>query len=435
MLVGELAGNPAGESQSRDAGGHHGTLIHEGHRCGLVGQLVKGRAQVNIPRQSCGTRGLTCGQREPDRTIAAVLANQLHVHTVIVAAAKVVERYAGCNVGRVRVRLKEAPAAEHSVLFAVGGDERETVRPLHVRGKELRKMKENGNARTVIVGTLNCRGGLIVMCHHDDLPERGARKPADHVVERDRATVVGDYPLVEAASQPKVCEVSQNPFGGELVVRLAAVTIREGGDELGLKRGIDGGRRLPDGRPLEIIVETSGESTEETDVLELIRETWREVGIKLLSKPSQREVFRNRIFAGETLMSIWKGLENAIATPDMSPEELAPTNQQQLQWPKFGQFYETSGKSGSAPDIPEVAELLKLFEAWRAAGTHAKRAEIWHRMLKIHTEQQFVIGTVNAVPQPVVVRNSLVNVPEKGLYGWEPGAYFGIYRPDTFWFK
>ncbi|MEO8137418.1 MAG: ABC transporter substrate-binding protein [Betaproteobacteria bacterium] len=206
-------------------------------------------------------------------------------------------------------------------------------------------------------------------------------------------------------------------------------------DELGLKRGSDGVRRLPDGRPLQIIVETSGESTEETDVLELIRETWREVGIKLLSKPSQREVFRNRIFAGETVMSIFKGLENGIATAEMSPEELAPTSQQQLQWPKFGQFYESSGKMGNSPDIPEAQELLKLFEAWRAADTHAQRAETWHRMLKIHMEQQFVIGTVNGVPQPVVVSNSLMNVPEEGLYSWSPGAYLGVHRPDTFWFK
>ena len=206
-------------------------------------------------------------------------------------------------------------------------------------------------------------------------------------------------------------------------------------DELGLTLASDGVRRLPDGRRLEIIVETSGESTEETDVLELIRETWREVGIKLLSKPSQREVFRNRIFAGETLMSIFKGLENGIATPEMSPEELAPTSQQHLQWPKFGQFHESSGKMGVAPDIPEAEELLKLFNAWRAATTSAQRTEIWHRMLKIHAEQQFVIGTVNAVPQPVVVSNSLMNVPNEGLYSWSPGAYLGIHRPDTFWFK
>ena len=85
-------------------------------------------------------------------------------------------------------------------------------------------------------------------------------------------------------------------------------------DDLNLKRGPDGMRKLPDGRPLEIIVETAGESTEQTDVLEMIRETWREVGIKLFPKPSQREVLRNRVFSGEALMSVWSGIENGIAS-------------------------------------------------------------------------------------------------------------------------
>ena len=58
----------------------------------------------------------------------------------------------------------------------------------------------------------------------------------------------------------------------------------------------------PDGRPMEIIVETAGEDTEQTDVLELIHDSWLAAGIKLFTRPSQREVFRNRIFAGETLV-------------------------------------------------------------------------------------------------------------------------------------
>jgi peptide/nickel transport system substrate-binding protein len=206
-------------------------------------------------------------------------------------------------------------------------------------------------------------------------------------------------------------------------------------DELGLKRGIDGVRRLPDGRPLEIIVETAGESTEHTDILELIRETWREVGIKLFVKPSQRDSFRKRIFAGETIMSVWSGLENAIPTPDLSPDDLAPVSQQQLQWPKFGQYYESAGKNGVPADIPEVIELSKLLAAWRASTSTEERTRIWHRMLKIHAEQQFVIGTVCGVPQPVVARANLMNIPEKGLYNWDPGAYFGIYRIDSLWFK
>ncbi len=206
-------------------------------------------------------------------------------------------------------------------------------------------------------------------------------------------------------------------------------------EEIGLRKGLDGMRKLPDGRPLEIIVDTAGESTEQTDVLELIRETWREVGIKLFAKPSQREVFRNRVFSGESVMSVWSGFENGVPTPDMSPEMLAPTSQQQLQWPKFGQYFETSGKVGLAPDIPEVIELDRLYAAWRATGERAERERIWHRMLRIHVEQQYSIGVVCGVPQPVVARASLVNVPEQGIYNWDPGAFFGVYRPDTFWFR
>ena len=167
----------------------------------------------------------------------------------------------------------------------------------------------------------------------------------------------------------------------------------------------------------------------------MIRESWREIGVKLFPKPSQREVLRNRVFSGEAQMSVWTGIENGLVNPDTNPEELAPTSQQQLQWPKFGQYFETSGKAGEAPDIAEAAELMKLNSQWRDATSRDERTKIWHRMLQIHAEQQFVIGVVSGVAQPVVVRNTLKNVPEKGIYNWEPGAFFGIYRPDTFWFS
>jgi peptide/nickel transport system substrate-binding protein len=206
-------------------------------------------------------------------------------------------------------------------------------------------------------------------------------------------------------------------------------------DEMGLKRGHDGIRRLPDGRPLELIVETSGESSEQADVLELIRETWREVGIKLFSKPSQRDAFRNRLFSGETVMSAWSGIENGLATPDNPPDELAPTTQSHNHWPKWGQYLETAGKSGEPVDMPEAKELQRLYKAWLDAANRQERERAWHAMLELHAEQQFTIGVVAGVPQPVVARRTLVNVPEQGFYNWDPGAFFGIYRPDTFWFR
>ncbi|MDX1513358.1 MAG: ABC transporter substrate-binding protein [Gammaproteobacteria bacterium] len=207
-------------------------------------------------------------------------------------------------------------------------------------------------------------------------------------------------------------------------------------DDMGLNKRDDRGiRLLPDGRPMIIIVETAGEDTEQTDVLELIHDTWLEAGIKLFTKPLQREVFRNRIFAGSTLVSVWGGLENGLPTPDMSPAELAPTTQQHLQWPKWGQFYETGGKVGEPVDLEMAAELMELNRQWLNSGDRGTRAEIWHRMLQIFANQVYSIGLVAAVPQPVVVNQRLRNVPKKGVYNWEPGAHFGIYKPDTFWME
>ena len=206
-------------------------------------------------------------------------------------------------------------------------------------------------------------------------------------------------------------------------------------DEMGLtERNGAGTRLLPDGRAMDIIVETAGEETEQTDVLELVRDGWAEIGIRLFSKPSQREVFRNRIFAGETQISIWGGFENGVPTPDMSPAELAPTMQHSLQWPKWGQYFETSGGSGEPPDLPAALELVRLNEQWLAAGSREEREAAWREMLRIHAEQMFTIGIVAGVMQPIVVSKRLRNVPHEGVYNWDPGAQFGIYRPDTFWF-
>ena len=207
-------------------------------------------------------------------------------------------------------------------------------------------------------------------------------------------------------------------------------------DQLGLnKRNRRGLRLMENGEAIEIVLHTAGESTEETDILELIGESWLQLGIKLHTKPSQREVFRERVFAGEAMMAMFNGIDNGLPTEDMSPEEFAPTSQAQLQWPKWGQHFESSQKVGEAPDLPAAAELLDLYHRWSRSTTAEQRKIIWQKMLDIHSEEVFSIGLVCGVPQPVVVSNRLRNVPETATWGWLPTAYFGVYKPDSFWFE
>ncbi len=205
-------------------------------------------------------------------------------------------------------------------------------------------------------------------------------------------------------------------------------------DGLGLERNLlDGIRRLPNGEPLEIIIETAGASTEETDILQLITDTWREIGVRTFIKPLSLENLRRRVFAGESQMVIASGMENGLATADMTPAEYAPIKQIQYQWSNFGQYYETGKSAGEAIDMPEAQQLMNLLKEWYHATSRTARENIWAEMLDIHSDNVFSIGLVAGVMQPIVVKDGLRNVPSEGLWNWDPGAHFGIYDMAGFW--
>jgi peptide/nickel transport system substrate-binding protein len=77
---------------------------------------------------------------------------------------------------------------------------------------------------------------------------------------------------------------------------------------------------------------------------------------------------------------------------------------------------------------------MSLHESWLDAREDQERERIWHEILKIHADNVFTIGLIGGVLQPVLVRNTLRNVPNEAIYNWDPGAHFGMYMPDTFWF-
>jgi len=208
-------------------------------------------------------------------------------------------------------------------------------------------------------------------------------------------------------------------------------------DEIGLtKRNGAGIRLLPDGRELEIIVETDGESSLVVDGLTLVSEFWREIGVRLFVKPQDRTVLRNRSYAGLTVMVAAPGLDNAIPTAIMPPTELAPMRQDNYAWPKWGQYVETKGKNGEAVDIPEAKRLLDLYTTWMNTGNRTVQKDVWHEMLRNHAENQWSIGTISGALQPIVMRNGLQGLPTKALYSWEPTSMLGIYRVDEiFWNK
>ena len=206
-------------------------------------------------------------------------------------------------------------------------------------------------------------------------------------------------------------------------------------DEIGLTgRGSDGYRLLPDGRPLEIIVEAASEGSEYTDAMRLIKDSWRRIGVRLFQKNTRREMFRRRVYSGLTHIAMWSGIDYANVRAENPPLELAPTDQVQLQWSQWGLYHASKGRSGQKPTDPGAIRLIELLRRWEAAESAGQRRDAWRRMLEIYADRVYSIGIVGGVIQPVVVNVRLRNVPKTGVWAWDPGGHLGIYRPDTFWF-
>lgn len=206
-------------------------------------------------------------------------------------------------------------------------------------------------------------------------------------------------------------------------------------DDMGLKdRNHAGLRLLPDGRPMEFVIETAGERQEVENALAIVTDTWREIGIKLVMRPLDRDILRNRVYAGVSMAAIWFGWDNGLPTAATSPKYLAPTNQEFFAWPKWGQYYATAGSAGMPPDMEPAKRLMQLADDWAHTTDPANRKAIWREMLAIHADQQFAIGILSEAPQPVVVSKHLRNVPEKAVWAYDPGAHFGVHRVDEFYF-
>jgi peptide/nickel transport system substrate-binding protein len=206
-------------------------------------------------------------------------------------------------------------------------------------------------------------------------------------------------------------------------------------DEIGLKRSSNGTRLLPDGRPMDLIVESTGESSMEADVLELVTSDWKDLGIKVFTRTSQRDIFRSRVAAGSTLMSVWAGVDNGAPTADFSPQEFVPTDPYQLQWPMWGIYVSTHGTAGEKIDYPPAEKLVDLYQDWLLAETDAEKRKIWGEILDINAQEVFSIGIVTATLVPVVISNNLMNVPVEGISSFDPYGYFGVYEMDSFWMK
>jgi len=182
-------------------------------------------------------------------------------------------------------------------------------------------------------------------------------------------------------------------------------------DKLGLKRGADGIRLRPDGKPLEVTIEfASGVFGPWEDVLNMVKNYWQAIGIKVGLKPQERALYNTRCNANEVQIGVWDMRRVCLLL--INPDRLLGTAYGDSPWaPLWGRWYLTKGQAGEEPP----AEVKKIFELWdraKSAMTELERTRLLKEIINIHKKNIWMIGTVGEPPQLTIAKNNFRNVPE-----------------------
>ncbi len=201
-------------------------------------------------------------------------------------------------------------------------------------------------------------------------------------------------------------------------------------DKAGLTKGADGVRMRPDGKPLEVTIETERTGVD-LDSVQLVAEMWTAVGVKTAVKTMTRDLFWPRATGNEVQIAVWgtdRGLE-----PFVDPIYIFPFDERSWMGPLFGVYYKTQGKDGEQP-TGKLLEAQQLYDQWKTTIDDAKQLEIGKQLVRMATEEAWTISTVGMVPAPVIIKDNFKNVPVQYTQDWiymSPGNL----DPSQFFFQ
>jgi peptide/nickel transport system substrate-binding protein len=179
-------------------------------------------------------------------------------------------------------------------------------------------------------------------------------------------------------------------------------------DSIGLdKRGADGFRLLPSGRPFVITNEAPAAPPELSDILEILSLQWARLGINLNVQVVERSLMFANVANNDHDMAIWEGVTSWL--PGRNSSELAPLDVDARWGIAWVDWYTSGGTKGEEPPA-SVRKRLELFETAKAAVSFDERKAIVHEIADIAADEFEVIGVASAAPKYGIKKTKLVNV-------------------------
>ncbi|MBX2998488.1 MAG: ABC transporter substrate-binding protein [Caldilineaceae bacterium] len=203
-------------------------------------------------------------------------------------------------------------------------------------------------------------------------------------------------------------------------------------------RDAQGYRLFPSGRRISWVGEFDPEQGDIPPTLELCIQYWKDIGIEFTIKPLNRQLLTERWTANELPMTFWQGDIGSDIVFPLSPKVMHGNSEpgNALGWSRAWEMWMRN--KGQFPDIEEeppawVQLQYTDWDQFHSTLDEQERIQIMRGVFDRFYEHLPCFGTVG-VPQAVVLKSTITNVPEMGVWG------FGTIRavpvhPEQFFIK
>jgi peptide/nickel transport system substrate-binding protein len=268
------------------------------------------------------------------------------------------------------------------------------------------------------------------------LQNREFRIALSHGIDRDQIneTFVLGLAVTGSAAPGERTLYSPGPEYRTLHSTLDVKRSNEMLDALGLdKRDAEGYRLRKDGQGrLRLEAITYLGFLQFTQILEMVREHWKKIGIDLTVRELERSLQQKRTANNENQIVVetqWGGDDmfgNAMYFPSVPGSDLGPL---------YGQWFLSGGTRGKEPPL-EIRDVMFKFREARGLP-EKQRIEAGKEIWRLVLDQVWTICVVGNSPasQGVrVVKNNVGNIPER-LWNSALSDNPMIAHPETFFFK
>lgn len=205
-------------------------------------------------------------------------------------------------------------------------------------------------------------------------------------------------------------------------------------DGIGLtERDSEGYRvRTDNGERLIIEIPSVPAFIQFTQLAELVKEDWAEIGIFANVVEQERGLVEQRRAANDLQVFLWQN--DGTDELYLYPYHAIPVADNSGTGPAFGVWYSSNGEQGIEPP-DNVKAVLDLFSQG-LVSTPDERIDIGKEIWSIITDEVWTMGTVGqsgAFMGVRVVKNNMGNIPSR-QFNIQAGQTPNISRPSTFYF-